>query len=230
MESPRASVRLGRTGARPSADPDEAKLLSRLRAGEDAAYETLLRLHTPRMLAVARRFLASEDDAREAVQEAFVSAFRAIDRFQGDARLSTWLHRIVVNASLMKLRTRRRKPEESIEELLPSFREDGHLAEQSTGWREGADALIERDETKTLVRDAIERLPEAYRTVLLLRDIEEYDTEETALELDLTKAAVKTRLHRARQALRQLLDPHFKRPPGVEAAATEGDDGREEST
>ncbi len=89
MESPRASVRPGRTAARPPADPDEAELLSRLQAWEDAAYETLLRLHTARMLAVARRFLASEDDAREAVQEAFVSAFRAIDRFQGDARLST---------------------------------------------------------------------------------------------------------------------------------------------
>ena len=230
MESPRVSVDRAEAAAPPPADPDEALLLSRLRAGEDAAYETLLRLHTARMLAVARRFLASEDEAREAVQEAFISAFRAIDRFQGDARLSTWLHRIVVNASLMKLRTRRRKPEESIEELLPSFREDGHLAEQSMGWREAADVLIERDETKTLVRSAIDRLPESYRTVLLLRDIEEYDTEEAALALGLTKAAVKTRLHRARQALRQLLDPHFKKPLRVEASATEGDAGREEST
>lgn len=230
MESPRVSVRPAGNRGLPSADPDEGELLSRLRAGEDAAYETLLRLHTARMLAVARRFLASEDDAREAVQEAFVSAFRAIDRFQGDARLSTWLHRIVVNASLMKLRTRRRKPEESIEGLLPSFREDGHLADPSTGWREGADALIERDETKTLVRAAIERLPESYRTVLLLRDIEEYDTEEAALALGLTKAAVKTRLHRARQALRELLDPHFKKASRDDASEPGGDDEREEST
>ena len=194
-----------------SGDPQEQQLLERLRAGEDAAYETLLRLHSGRMLAVARRFLASEEDAHEAVHEAFVSAFRAMDRFEGGARLSTWLHRIVVNACLMKLRTRRRKPEESIEGLLPRFLENGHLAEMSTGWREGAETLLERDETRSLVRAAIDRLPEAYRTVLLLRDIEEYDTEQAAEALGLSRAAVKTRLHRARQALRQLLDPHFKR-------------------
>ena len=194
-----------------SGDPQERTLLERLRLGEDAAYETLLRLHSGRMLAVARRFLASEEDAHEAVHEAFISAFRAIDRFEGEARLSTWLHRIVVNACLMKLRTRRRKPEESIDDLLPRFQENGHLAEPPTGWREGAETLLERDETRSLVRAAIDRLPEGYRTVLLLRDIEEYDTEQAAEALGLSRAAVKTRLHRARQALRQLLDPHFKR-------------------
>ena len=189
-------------------EPDDAALLVGLRAGEDAAYETLLRAYSGRMLAVARRFMGSEDDAREAVQEAFVSAFKAMDRFEGDSRISTWLHRIVVNACLMKLRTRRRKPEESIDDLLPKFAENGHLDVSGAGW-EGADALIERDETRALVRESIERLPEAYRTVLLLRDIEELDTEQTAEALGLSKAAVKTRLHRARQALRQLLDEHF---------------------
>lgn len=189
-------------------EPGELLLLARLRAGDDTAYEELLRAHSARLLAVARRFMASEDDAREAVQEAFVSAFKAIDRFEGDARLSTWLHRIVVNACLMKLRTRRRKPEESIEDLLPSFRGNGHL--DLRGWRDGADALMERDEVKGIVRDAIQSLPDGYRTVLLLRDIEEFDTEQTAEALGLTRAAVKTRLHRARQALRQLLDPHFR--------------------
>ena len=73
------------------------------------------------MLAVARRFMRNEDDARDAVQDAFLSSFRALGRFDGDALLSTWLHRIVVNAALMKLRTRRRKPERSIEEMLPGF-------------------------------------------------------------------------------------------------------------
>ncbi len=209
MGPSQADVPASNRGA--AGDPQEQQLLERLRAGEDAAYETLLRLHSGRMLAVARRFLSSEEDAHEAVQEAFVSAFRAIDRFEGGARLSTWLHRIVVNACLMKLRTRRRKPEESIEDLLPRFQENGHLAGMSTGWREGAESLLERDETRSLVRGAIDRLPEAYRTVLLLRDIEEYDTEQAAEALGLSRAAVKTRLHRARQALRQLLDPHFKR-------------------
>jgi RNA polymerase sigma-70 factor (ECF subfamily) len=190
-------------------EPDEASLLAGLRAGEEEAYETLLRTYTGRMLAVARRFMGSEEDARDAVQDAFVSAFKAMDRFEGESRISTWVHRIVVNACLMKLRTRRRKPEESIEELLPKFSENGHLDVSASGW-ESADALIEQGQTRELVRGAISRLPEAYRTVLLLRDIEEFDTEQTAEALGLTKAAVKTRLHRARQALRGLLDPHLR--------------------
>ena len=210
------------TPARPAglSEPDEATLLTGLRAGDEDAYETLLRAYSGRMLAVARRFMGSEEDARDAVQEAFVSAFKAMDRFEGDSRISTWLHRIVVNACLMKLRTRRRKPEESIDDLLPRFAENGHLEVSGTGW-EGADALIEHRQTRELVRGAIERLPESYRTVLLLRDIEEFDTEQTAEALGLTKAAVKTRLHRARQALRQLLEEHFQHP------SEEGDEDRE---
>lgn len=218
MESPE----LGRSPAALSAPPDldEAALLAGLRAGDDAAYEALLRAYSGRMLAVARRFLASEDDAREAVHEAFVSAFKAMDRFEGDSRISTWLHRIVVNACLMKLRTRRRKPEESIEDLLPRFAQSGHLSAPAAGWV-AADALIEREETRSLVRDSIARLPDPYRTVLLLRDIEEFDTEQTAEALGLTKAAVKTRLHRARQALRQLLDEHFSRSGGEDREASQ---------
>ncbi len=209
------------SAAAAAAELDEEKLLAGLRAGDDAAYETLLRLYSGRMLSVARRFMGSEEDAREAVQEAFVSAFRAMDRFEGDSKVSTWLHRIVVNACLMKLRTRRRKPEESIDDLLPRFAENGHLELSSAGW-DGADRLIERQETRTLVRRAIEQLPDAYRTVLLLRDIEEFDTEQTAEALGLTKAAVKTRLHRARQALRQLLDEQFSQQGGRDREESAG--------
>ena len=161
------------------------------------------------MLAVARRFLPSEEDARDVVQEAFVNAFRAVDKFEGSARLSTWLHRIVVNAALMRLRKRRRKPEQSIEELLPGFLEDGHMERPASPWRgEGRDAL-EREELRELLRRKIQELPESYRNVLLLRDIEELDTEETAQIMGISNGAVKTRLHRARQALRQLLEPHL---------------------
>ena len=219
MESPHVNP-VSRS-ATPASEPDETALLAGLRAGDEAAYETLLRTYSGRMLAVARRFMGSEEDAREAVQEAFVSAFRAMDRFEGDSRISTWLHRIVVNACLMKLRTRRRKPEESIDELLPKFAENGHLELSSAGW-DGADRLIERNETRALVRQAIERLPEAYRTVLLLRDIEEFDTEQTAEALGLTRAAVKTRLHRARQALRQLLDVEFSKQGGGDREESAG--------
>ena len=194
----------------PALAASDQELLRGLRAGEDDAFERLVRLYTGRMLAVARRFLPNEEDARDAVQDAFLSAFRAIDRFEGEARLSTWLHRIVVNACLMKLRTRRRRPEGRIEDLLPGFLEDGHFATPAAPWQESADALLESAENRKLVRDAIEGLPENYRTVLLLRDIEGFDTLRTAEELGMTTAAVKTRLHRARQALRTQLDVHFR--------------------
>lgn len=189
---------------------DEGDLIGRLRAGDDAAYEEMVRTHAGRMMAVAQRLMRHEEDARDVVQDAFLSAFRSLDRFQGDARLSTWLHRIVVNAALMRLRTRRRKPEESIEDLLPTFTEDGHQAHPASPWRETADRALMRREARESVREGIERLPESYRTVLVLRDIEGLDTEEAAEAMGMTTSAVKTRLHRARQALRQLLDPQMR--------------------
>ncbi len=188
---------------------DEHSLLRRLRAGEDAAFAELVRRNSARMLAVARRMLRSEEDARDALQEAFLQAFRGIDRFEAGARLSTWLHRIAINACLMKLRTRARKPEQSIEQLLPRFYADGHRIDPGPPWRsEGPDPLESR-EVRALVRASIDRLPEIYRSVLLLRDIEELSTEETAQLLDVKADTVKVRLHRARQALRALLEPHF---------------------
>jgi RNA polymerase sigma-70 factor (ECF subfamily) len=190
--------------------PDDEPLLSRLRAGEAAAFEELVRAETGRLLAVTRRILPTEDDARDAVQDAFLFAFRSLDRFQGQSRLSTWLHRIAVNAALMKLRTKRRKREEPIDPLLPSYLDDGHHAARFAKWDDPTE-MIERAENKALIRRLIGELPDAYRTVLLLRDIEGLDTEETAKLLETTPNAVKVRLHRARQALRTLLAPHFEK-------------------
>ena len=110
----------------------------------------------------------------------------------------------------MRLRTRKRKPEESIEPLLPVYQDDGHHAERFTAWAEPVDVAMQRTETRAQVRRCIDQLPESYRTVLLLRDIEGLDTDDTASLLGLTPNAVKIRLHRARQALRTLLDPHFR--------------------
>lgn len=193
-----------------TAEADEEQLLARLRAGEEAAFEELVRLYGSRVLAVTRRMLPTEDEARDAVQEVFLSAFRGLDRFEGQAKLSTWLHRIAVNTALMRLRTRRRKPEESLDTLLPTFLDDGHHIEKFSSWAEPADLTLERAETRQLVRRLIDELPETYRTVLLLRDIEGLDTEETAAALGTTPTAVKVRLHRARQALRNRLAPHFE--------------------
>lgn len=184
---------------------DEGALLTALREGDESAFEAIVRDYGPRLLSVARRFMRNEEDARDVVQSAYLCAFRGLHEFGGGALLSTWLHRIVVNTALMKLRSRRRKPEESIEALLPAFLEDGHHVESFSDWSAPADQLLERRETRKTVRACIERLPENYRAVLILRDIEELSTQEVARMLTMTPTAVKVRLHRARQALTTLL-------------------------
>ncbi len=105
----------------PVAGEQEAQLVERLRRGDEQAYETLVRENCGRMLTVARRFLGCNDDCADAVQEAFVCAFQAMDRFEGTSTVATWLHRIVVNACLMKLRSRIRRRMLHIDDLLPSF-------------------------------------------------------------------------------------------------------------
>lgn len=191
----------------------ESDLVRQLRAGSDEAFDALQKAQGPRMLRIARRLLRNEEDARDAVQDAFLSLFRSIRDFQADAKLSTWIHRVTVNAALMKLRSKERGPdEESIEPLLPRFRADGHQVESSVRWR-GAEEALEAADLRRIVHEAIEKLPEPHRIVLLLRDIEELTPEETAEALGITRTAVKVRLHRGRQALRTLLDPHLREAP-----------------
>ena len=187
----------------------ERDLIVALQDGREWAYETMIRLYGGRLLSVARRLAGNDEDARDIVQAAYLSAFRAIRGFEGNCQLSTWLHRIVVNTGLMRLRSRRRKPEESIDDLLPSYQTDGHHVEQFSDWSTPAYELLERAQTRTLVRAAIAELPDNYRTVLVLRDIEELSTQEVADMLSMTQTAVKVRLHRARQALSTLLRREF---------------------
>ncbi|HYN05905.1 MAG TPA: sigma-70 family RNA polymerase sigma factor [Vicinamibacterales bacterium] len=189
---------------------DEAALATGLRAGDEQTFEALIRTHGSRLLAVARRILGNDEEAREAVHEAFISAFRAREQFQAQSRVSTWLHRIVVNAALQKLRVRKRRAEDAIDDLLPRFLPNGDHVERFVAWTEPADETVARHEIAEVVRRAIDQLPESYRTVLLLRDIEGLSTEESANALQTTANAVKIRLHRARMALRTLLAPHFQ--------------------
>ena len=189
--------------ARPETDAD---LVARLQRGDESAFEAIVRAHGGRLLAVARRFLGNNEDAQDAVQDAFIRAFKAIHTFEARAQLHTWLHRILVNTALMKLRERRRRPTESLDDLLPAYSADGHQTVASRDW---SDAVLERKETAGIVREAIAMLPDSYREVLVLRDIEEKDTSEAAEILGTTPNVVKVRLHRARQALRTLLDREF---------------------
>ena len=179
----------------PGPDPSgEAELITRLRAGDEDAFEAIFRAHSGALMAVARRFLGDTDDAADAVQDAFVSAFKAMGSFEGTSRLGTWLHRITVNACLMKLRSRKRSRVVSLDDAAPP------------AGRADDDALS-RAETVRRVRACIDQLPPAYRAVILLRDIEGVGTGDTADRLGTNEGAVKVRLHRARQALRALLEP-----------------------
>lgn len=126
------------------AETSEEALLAALRAGEDVAFTAFAHQHAGPMLAVARRIVGNEEDARDALQEAFLSAFKAIKTFEGGSRLSTWLHRIVVNAALMKLRSRKRAQERSIEDLLPKFLSDGHPVTPAAAWRETGDSEAQK--------------------------------------------------------------------------------------
>jgi len=190
---------------------DDETLVAGLRAGDEQAFEILVRTYGARMLAVARRFVRNDEDAQDVVQSAYVNAFRSLGQFEGQCLISTWLHRIVVNVALMKLRSRRRRPETSIDDLLPAFQEDGHHVEQFSDWSAPADELIQRAEARATVRACIDQLPDNYREILIMRDIEELSTEESARALSMTPTAVKVRLHRARQALSTLLRNEFAR-------------------
>lgn len=214
MSPPEALVTIAPTprpqaeGPMPALDrPDESDLIARLQAHDPRAYEEVVRAYSGRLLAVIRGIVKNEDDAKECLQETYLQAFRAIERFEGRALLSSWLHRIAVNAALMRLRTRRRKAEAAIDDLLPYF--DGNDVRIDPAWQpqvtEGPD--LEEKDRKTLIHEAISQLPENYRNVILLRDIQEMSTEEAAEALGITPGAVKVRLHRARMALKTLLDP-----------------------
>jgi RNA polymerase sigma-70 factor (ECF subfamily) len=191
--------------ATPSKAPSpDAALVQRLRAGEDAAFEELVRMHGPRMLAVAQRYVRAGPDAEDVLQEAFVSVARGIASFHGDSKLTTWLHRIVVNCALMRLRARSRRPET----LLSPETVSGHLESRpTTAWGLTAAEVIDRTDLRGAVQKALEGLPELDRAIVRLRDIQGMTLDEVSRLLDLGLTTVKEHLHRARHALRERLEP-----------------------
>ena len=197
---------------------DDAYLIERLRTGDDSAFDELVDHHAAPLLAVTRRILRDEEEARDAVQETFVAAFRGINAFQAESRVGTWLHRIAVNCALMKLRLRERGREhariaenaQDVDALLPHFQADGHQDHSSVSWSESAEEILQREQSAALVRQCIDQLPESYRVVLVLCDIEQLPADVVAEQLHITRNNLKVKLHRARQALRTLLDPHMR--------------------
>lgn len=170
-------------------------------------HEELVRANIGWMLALAERLLRDRGLAEDVVQESFVRALDGLANFEGRSTLKSWLHRITVNTALSKLRQVKRLAEQPIDEHLPEF--DRHDCRIELPWSHLAsvEEIMESDSLRRRVYVAIDKLPDAYRVVLQLRDIEEYDTSEVAALLDITETNVKVRLHRARAALKRLLEP-----------------------
>ena len=193
-------------------DGSEASLIEGLRRNDPASCELFVRQNLPAMLAVARRLLGDAGAAEDCVQEAFVKAFQAIDTFEQRSRLATWLHRITVNQALTRLRQRRNEEPPLADHLLPDFDRLGFRIEPR--WDSvPADELLDRQKIQEHVRAKISELPESYRSVLVLRDLEELSTAEVARMLDTSEGNVKVRLHRARSALKVLLEPILRGDP-----------------
>lgn len=189
----------------------ESVLVRQLRSGDRPVTERFVREHAGWMLVLAQRYVKDAGLAEDCVQEAFLQAFRSIGEFEGRSALKSWLYRIVINTALMKLRSRKCAIEQPIEDILPHI--DRGCCRMATSWTEAATPheILERKEARELVAAKLTELPDSYRIVLLLRDIEGMSTEETAGLLGITEGAVKVRLHRARAAFKMLVAPVLRR-------------------
>ncbi len=172
-------------------------------------FEQVVRHFAPRLLGVARRILGDDADAQDALQDALLSAHRSLGCFRGEAQLGSWLFKITVNAALMRLRRKKRLAEEPIDALEPRFLPDGHRKNPDPPWCSNPETTVGRKQLCALVFQEMARLPDNYRDVLLLRDVQGMSTEEAAETLNIRPGALKVRLHRARCALRELMRQHL---------------------
>jgi RNA polymerase sigma-70 factor (ECF subfamily) len=189
--------------------PAEDRLIERLRQGDMQALEAVMARYSGRVYRLAFGITRNNADAEEIVQDVFLTLFRKIDTFEGRSALGTWIYRVTANAALIKRRGKRVELEVLLEDYLPRFLEDGHRegdrAFLCADWSQGPDEVAQAVETRAILTQALERLPDTYRAVVLLRDLEGLSNEEAAEVLGETVASVKSRLHRARMALREQL-------------------------
>jgi len=183
----------------------EQDLVAQLRSRDEVAFEALLARYQGKVYRLALSFTKNREDAEEILQDVFLSVYRKIASFDGRSAFGTWLYRIAVNAALMKLRGRG-PVQESIEEDLPQFTKGGGHARMIADWSEGPEGSLLGKERARVVREAVENLPPEYKAVLVLRDLEGLSNSEVAEIVDTTIPAVKARLHRARLALRGMLE------------------------
>ncbi len=206
-----ARVPLDARQNRPKTTPKSRKnteasteLIERLKAGDEAALETLFNLHSAKLYNVALRILGGDrSDAEEIIHDVFLTAFRKASMFQGNSQFSTWLYRLTVNAALGRIRRSKKHKEVEYEEFLPKFQKDGHhQARPVIDWSDTLDEKYSHKETRALLAQALGQLKPVDKSVVVLSDVEGLSDKEIAETLNLTVSAVKTRLHRARLFLR----------------------------
>jgi RNA polymerase sigma-70 factor, ECF subfamily len=188
---------------------DESALVARAKAGDMEAFSELVRHYERRVFRMAKQITQNDDDAEDVLQETFLKAYTHLDDFQGNSKFYTWLVRIAVNEALMKLRKRRSDRTVPLDEPIDTGEDE--MVREIAVWDEDPEQSYSREELAELLSQAVESLKPAYRTVFVLRDIEELSIEETAEALGLSISAVKSRLLRARLQLREKLTRQFKR-------------------
>lgn len=182
---------------------DDHELIQRLLADDAEAFEMLFKRYSVRVYRQAMYLLDSEAEAEEVMQEVFLTVYEKAKTFRGDAAFSTWLYRLTANATLGRLRHRRRHPEVIMSDYLPSFAEDGHhRVRPVVDWSPALEDCIAYAEARQRLRQAIEALPPLDKAVVVLSDLEELSNQEIGAILELSVPAVKARLHRARLCLR----------------------------
>lgn len=177
--------------------------------------EQVFRDYAPRVYNLARRMLGNDADAEDVTQDVLLQVVRKLDSFRGESAFPTWLHRVTVNAALghRRKRANREAHQERDPDALDNFLHDGHHRHPARRWSVPADEPVLTRETQQLIENAITRLPEGYRDVYLLADVEGLPNAEIADMLGLNLPAVKSRLHRARLQMRDALAPHFEEMP-----------------
>jgi RNA polymerase sigma-70 factor (ECF subfamily) len=196
----------------PRASPlpsDETQLVERAKQGDLDAFTTLVNRYDSKIFRLTQHITGNREDAEDALQEAFLKAFSHLKQFQGDSRFYTWLVRIAVNESLMKLRKRKTANTVSLDE--PVETEDDSLPREVAAWDPNPEERYQQRELREILDRTVQSLPPIFRTVLVLRDLDHLSTEETAEVLNLSVPAVKSRLLRARLQLREKLSKYFKR-------------------
>lgn len=196
---------------------DESVLLAAVRRGDERAVRELVKKYGTRIYNVALRILRNPQDAEDAMQETFITALDKLEQFDGRASFLTWLYRIGVNTSLMALRKRRTKQRNEQPLELPSFEE--LRSREMIDWSADPARMLLRGELQQIMDEAIAQLPEKYRVVFVLRDLEGLSTEQTGKVLSITPANVKVRLLRARLFLREQLDQYFHEHDQVKVKA-----------